>query len=109
MKLRINENEILLNKNQGYIGAFVYEKEFNRSLTNDLFKVINTGQAEDISYDFATFARLVYILGGLNKTFSFEEFLNKIPSNYMFMEDFVEVMEVASKAYLPTESQSEEN
>ena len=45
--LKINGKELVKNKNQGLFGTYLYEKSFNRSLTDDLLKVMRAVQDGD--------------------------------------------------------------
>ena len=102
--LEIKGEEVVLNKNKGVMGAFVYEKVFNRSLTDDVIKTIGTGELSEVKFDVVTVARLMYLMGGLDKKMSFESFLQEIPEDYDFFSDFEEVLEKAVSYYLPTKS-----
>lgn len=105
--LRIDGNEVVLNKNKGFIGAFEYNNVFKSSLTNDLARLINDGNPENMIYDFVVFSKLVYILSGLNKKYTFNDFINKIPFDYNFLDDFAEVITLASEIYFPNKKSKE--
>lgn len=105
MKLKFNGNEILLERNKGVVGAFVYNNLFNRSLTDDLVKTVGDGTIEKVKIDSIIFLRLVFLMGGLNKNTTFENFINSIPEDYNFMDDFGEVLERAVNIYLPSQNE----
>lgn len=94
--------ELLLNDNQGAFGQLVYNKTFKgESLTNDLYKL--TG--DDRIIDGLTCFKLAFVMGGVNKITTFEQFMKEIPLTYNVMDDYWEIIEKAIDAYLPTQSQ----
>ena len=107
--LKIDGKEVVLNYNKGFIGAFEYNNIFKRSLTDDIIKCVNDGNPDNIVYDLVTFLRIVYLLGGYTKKLNFNDFINKIPQDYNFMDDFIDVLEKACEIYLPTKSPEKEN
>lgn len=102
--LKINGKELVKNKNQGLFGTYLYEKAFNRSLTDDLLKVMRAVQDGDVSnmtYDNMLYFRLMFIMSGMVQEMSFEVFLSKVDPNFNFLVDYIELLEKAQETYLP--------
>lgn len=104
--LKINGKEILLNKNLGFIGDLKYEQVFDRSLTDDLMRIIKDGI--NVKFDRLTFFRICFLMSGYIDEITFDDFLGKIHPKYNFLEDFVDVLEKAQSSYLPIESPKDE-
>lgn len=102
--LKINGKELVKNKNQGLFGTYLYEKSFNRSLTDDLLKVMRAVQDGDVSnmpYDNMLYFRLMFIMSGMVQEMSFEVFLSKVDPKFNFLVDYIELLEKAQETYLP--------
>lgn len=108
----IDNQEVSLVFNKGLIGAWQYEKAFKQSLTNDLYSILKGASAEngvfeDVQVDAMLYYKLVYIMGNYNNKMDFEQFLSKVPSNYNFMDDYIEVIEKAMDCYFPSKKEEE--
>lgn len=102
--LKINGKELVKNKNQGLFGTYLYEKSFNRSLTDDLLKVmraVQDGDASNMPYDNMLYFRLMFIMSGMVQEMSFEVFLSKVDPKFNFLVDYIELLEKAQETYLP--------
>lgn len=102
--LKINGKELVKNKNQGLFGTYLYEKSFNRSLTDDLLKVmraVQDGDANNMPYDNMLYFRLMFIMSGMVQEMSFEVFLSKVDPKFNFLVDYIELLEKAQETYLP--------
>jgi len=102
--LKINGKELVKNKNQGLFGTYLYEKSFNRSLTDDLLKVmraVQDGDASNMPYDNMLYFRLMFIMSGMVQEMSFEVFLSKVDPKFNFLVDYIELLEQAQETYLP--------
>lgn len=104
--LRIDGEELLLNKNQGPMGLWAYDKIFNKSLTDELYKLLS--DLNNFKIDAILFYKIVYILSGYEKKYTFETFLSKVPTDYDFSEDYEKVIEKALNTFFPKKREEEE-
>lgn len=103
--LKINGQEVELNKNLGPYGAFLYQKQFNSSITNDIWVMTGKGIEENFILDSIGLLQMVFIMGGFYGKTTFEQFLKSIPADYNVIEDAADIITKAQESYLPTKAQ----
>lgn len=106
--IKINGEELLLNKNKGFLGELKYEQMFGRELSDDIQKVIQDGTPDKVRVNKLTFFRLALLMSGKIDTMSLENFVESVGYQYNFMNDYFEVLKKASDTYLPYESPNTE-
>lgn len=105
--IKFGDTTILLEYNKGPYGAWLYEKAFKTSLTNDIWEMSGQG-SDEIVLDSIALYKLVYIMGGFYGRKTWEDFLKSVPADYNIIDDIALIIEKAQDFYLPTKAPKKE-